>query len=72
MNAGTPPIGRQRCSFSRFGQLLTPHRDGWLVAPVRQVDTTHLQMDVDPTQAPGEYYRTMFEMFALVFEADIT
>jgi len=44
----------------------------WLDVPVKAVDTSRLQPDVDPSKAPGEYYRTMFELFALAFETDIT
>jgi hypothetical protein len=44
----------------------------WLDIPLKKVDTSHIQLDLDPAAAPGEYYRTMFDLFALAFETDLT
>ena len=44
----------------------------WLDIPLKQQDHSHLQLDASPETDPGSYYRTMFDLIALTFDADIT
>jgi len=44
----------------------------WLDMPLPYVDPNKYTLDVDPQKAPQEYYRTMFDLFALAFETDLT
>ncbi|OUT58575.1 MAG: hypothetical protein CBB71_12700 [Rhodopirellula sp. TMED11] len=44
----------------------------WTDIPLKQQDYSHLDLDVSPEQDPASYYRTMFDLIALAFDADIT
>lgn len=44
----------------------------WLEVPIRQQDYSHLDLDVTNESAPSDYYRNMFDLIALAFDADIT
>lgn len=52
-------------------RLLASER--WIDIPLKQQDHSHLNLDVtSQTNEPGEYYRTMFDLIALAYDADIT
>ncbi|MBM4074687.1 MAG: DUF1552 domain-containing protein, partial [Planctomycetes bacterium] len=44
----------------------------WIDIPLKQQDYSHLKLDVTTEGEPAEYYRTMFDLIALAFDADIT
>ncbi|NRB26490.1 MAG: DUF1552 domain-containing protein [Roseibacillus sp.] len=44
----------------------------WLDIPLKKQDYSHLYLDVSPEEEPMAYYRTMFDLIALAFDADIT
>ena len=44
----------------------------WIDIPVKKQDYTHLNLDATPEGEPAEYYRNMFDLIALAFDADIT
>jgi hypothetical protein len=44
----------------------------WIDIPVKEQDYSHLNLDVTPEGEPAEYYRNMFDLIALAFDADIT
>jgi len=44
----------------------------WIDMPVKDQDRSHLDLDVTPENDPAGYYRNMFDLVALAFEADIT
>jgi hypothetical protein len=44
----------------------------WLDVPLKPQDRSHLNLDAMPEGAPADYYRTMFDLIALAFDADIT
>lgn len=44
----------------------------WIEVPIKTQDYTRLQLDVTSEGEPAEYYRTMFDLIALAFDADIT
>ena len=44
----------------------------WIDVPLKTQDYSHLNLDAAPDVDPGEYYRTMFDLIALAFDADIT
>ncbi|MDB4802557.1 DUF1552 domain-containing protein [bacterium] len=44
----------------------------WIEVPVKKQDHSHLNLDVTPKDEPHEYYRNMFDLIALAFDADIT
>lgn len=44
----------------------------WIDIPLKHQDYTHLDLDVTPAGDPKEYYRNMFDLIALAFDADIT
>ena len=44
----------------------------WIDIPLKPQDHSHLNLDASPDDDPGEYYRTMFDLIALAFDADIT
>lgn len=44
----------------------------WLDIPVKNQDYSHLNLDAAPEGEPAEYYRNMFDLIALAFDADIT
>lgn len=44
----------------------------WIDIPLKKQDYSHLNLDATNDGDPGEYYRTMFDLIALAFDADIT
>ena len=44
----------------------------WIDIPLKTQDHSHLDLDVTNTAEPADYYRTMFDLIALAFDADIT
>lgn len=44
----------------------------WIDVPLKKQDYSHLNLDVTNEGEPAEYYRNMFDLIALAFDADIT
>ncbi|MEM8667331.1 MAG: DUF1552 domain-containing protein [Planctomycetota bacterium] len=44
----------------------------WIDIPLKDQDHSHLRLDVAAEDDPGEYYRAMFDLISLAFDADIT
>lgn len=44
----------------------------WIDIPLKQQDYSHLNLDVTSEDEPAEYYRNMFDLIALAFDADVT
>ncbi|MFN0112264.1 MAG: DUF1552 domain-containing protein [Blastocatellia bacterium] len=44
----------------------------WIDIPLKQQDYSHLKLDATSEGDPSEYYKTMFDLIALAFDADIT
>ncbi len=44
----------------------------WIDVPLKKQDYSHLNLKVTNEGEPGEYYRNMFDLIALAFDADIT
>ncbi len=44
----------------------------WIDIPLKKQDYSHLNLEATSEGEPHEYYRTMFELIALAFDADIT
>ena len=44
----------------------------WIDIPLKKQDYSHLDLDVTSEGEPREYYRNMFDLIALAFDADIT
>jgi len=44
----------------------------WIDIPLKKQDYSHLNLDATSEGEPAEYYRNMFELIALAFDADIT
>jgi hypothetical protein len=44
----------------------------WIDIPLKKQGHSHLNLDAHSEAEPGEYYRTMFDLIALAFDADIT
>jgi hypothetical protein len=44
----------------------------WAEVPLKKQDHSHLKLDASPEGEPADYYRTMFDLVALAFDADIT
>lgn len=44
----------------------------WIDTPLKKQDYSHLNLDATSEGEPAEYYRTMFNLIALAFDADIT
>ena len=44
----------------------------WIDVPIKTQDHSHLNLDVKKEDDPREYYRNMFDLIALAFDADIT
>ena len=51
-------------------RLLAAER--WIDVPLKNQDYSHLNLDATSEGEPAEYYRTMFDIIALAFDADIT
>ena len=44
----------------------------WIDIPMKTQDYSHLNLDATSEGEPAEYYRNMFDLIALAFDADIT
>ncbi len=44
----------------------------WVDIPLKKQDYSHLNLDATNEGEPAEYYRNMFDLIALAFDADIT
>ena len=44
----------------------------WIDVPLKKQDYTHLNLDATTEGEPTEYYKAMFDLIALAFDADIT
>lgn len=44
----------------------------WIDIPLKKQDYSHLNLDATSEGDPAEYYRNMFDLIALAFDADIT
>jgi len=45
----------------------------WIDVPLKKQDYSHLKLDVtNEAEQPAEFYRTMFDLITLAFDADIT
>ncbi len=44
----------------------------WIDVPLKKQDHSHLNLDATNEGEPKEYYRNMFDLIALAFDADIT
>ncbi len=44
----------------------------WIDVPLKSQDYSHLDLDASPEGEPADYYRNMFDLIALAFDADIT
>ena len=44
----------------------------WIDVPLKKQDYSHLNLDATSEGEPAEFYRTMFDLIALAFDADIT
>lgn len=44
----------------------------WIDIPLKVQDYAHLNLDASPEGEPADYYRNMFDLIALAFDADIT
>ena len=44
----------------------------WIDVPLKKQDYSHLNLDATTEGEPAEYYRDMFDLIALAFDADIT
>src|SRR6185295_8802255 len=44
----------------------------WIDIPLKPQDYSHLNLDASSEGEPSEYYRNMFDLIALAFDADIT
>ena len=51
-------------------QLIASER--WIDVPLKKQDYSRLNLDATPEGEPAEYYKTMFDLIALAFDADIT
>ncbi|HEY4087697.1 MAG TPA: DUF1552 domain-containing protein [Bryobacteraceae bacterium] len=51
-------------------QLIASER--WINVPLKKQDYSHLNLDASPEGEPGEYYKNMFDLIALAFDADIS
>ena len=44
----------------------------WIDVPLKDQDHSHLALDIEKETDPAAYYKTMFDLIALAFDADIT
>jgi len=44
----------------------------WIDIPLKKQDYSHVNLEATSEGEPAEYYRTMFDLIALAFDADIT
>ncbi len=52
------------------GRLIASEK--WVDVPLKAQDTKHLNLNATNEGEPAEYYRNMFDLIALAFDADIT
>lgn len=52
------------------GRLVASEK--WIDIPLKKQDYSHLNLDATNDGDPAEYYRNMFDLIALAFDADIT
>lgn len=52
------------------GRLIASEK--WIDIPLKKQDYSHLNLDATSEGEPAEYYRNMFDLVALAFDADIT
>lgn len=52
------------------GRLVASEK--WIDIPLKAQDYRHLNLDATTEGEPGEYYRNMFDLIALAFDADVT
>ncbi|MBL8811583.1 MAG: DUF1552 domain-containing protein [Planctomycetaceae bacterium] len=52
------------------GRLTTAER--WIDIPIKTQDYSHLNLEVTNEGEPADYYRNMFDLIALAFDADVT
>jgi hypothetical protein len=52
------------------GRLVASEK--WIDIPLKKQDYSHLNLDATNEGDPAEYYRNMFDLIALAFDADIT
>jgi hypothetical protein len=58
-------------SLNEIEERLTAS-EKWIDIPLKPQDYGHLNLDVTSEGEPREYYRNMFDLIALAFDADIT
>lgn len=58
-------------SLNEIEERLTAS-EKWIDVPLKSQDYAHLNLDVTTEGEPREYYRNMFDLIALAFDADIT
>ena len=51
-------------------RLITSEK--WIDIPIKKQDYSHLDLKVTSEGKPSDFYRTMFDLIALAFDADIT
>ena len=44
----------------------------WIDVPLKKQDYSHINLDATSASEPADFYRTMFDLIALAFDADIT
>ena len=44
----------------------------WIDVPLKEQDRSHVNLDANSEGEPADYYRNMFDLVALAFDADIT
>lgn len=52
------------------GRLVASEK--WIDIPLKSQDYSHLNLDVTNEDEPADYYRNMFDLIALAFDADVT
>ena len=58
-------------SLTEIEERLTAS-EKWIDVPLKPQDYSHLNLDATSEGEPREYYRNMFDLIALAFDADIT
>ncbi len=58
-------------SLSELESRLTAS-EKWIDVPIKPQNYAHLNLDVTSEGEPREYYRNMFDLIALAFDADVT
>lgn len=58
-------------SLNEIEERLTAS-EKWIDIPLKPQDYAHLNLDANSEGEPREYYRNMFDLIALAFDADIT